>query len=100
MISHYLEHKQQQEDLSLWGFLCIHYANGDVHDSDYLQDMKLPFKTCSNQGHGEKPLNMRLAESLVPEDMVTEYLPPRLGYYKFMETAALRGSIWQPPKLS
>jgi hypothetical protein len=44
-IGHYFEHKEQNQDLTLWEFVYIHYAFGDVQSSDYEQDMKLPFKT-------------------------------------------------------
>ncbi|QEC67784.1 hypothetical protein FRZ67_10930 [Panacibacter ginsenosidivorans] len=45
-VEHYLVHKQQNPDLSIAGFLQIHYNDGLlVVDADFDQDMQLPFKT-------------------------------------------------------
>lgn len=98
LIGHYLEHKEKQKDLSLWGFFCIHYFNGDVHDADYDKDMKLPFKTCAALGHGENPVRLEARQIVVPVDPGIELLHLKLFYYKFPETAIPGGGIWQPPK--
>lgn len=47
-VNHFKEHKTQNKDLTIWQFLCIHYAHGNVKDADYEEDMKLPFKTHLN----------------------------------------------------
>ncbi|PWS28840.1 hypothetical protein DHW03_03125 [Pedobacter yonginense] len=98
LIGHYLVHKEKQRDLSLWAFLGIHYFSGEVHDSDYEQDMKLPFKTCAAQGHGEKPLRVEIGQSLIPRDLGRELRQPKLGFYLISEIASTTGAIWQPPK--
>ena len=48
LIEHFMEHKAQNKNITLFEFLCLHYAHGDVRDADYEKDMKLPFKTHSN----------------------------------------------------
>jgi len=98
LIGHYLEHKEKQKDLSLWGFFCIHYFNGDVHDADYDKDMKLPFKTCAALGHSGNPVRLEASQIVVPVDPGIELLHLKLFYYEFPETATPGGSIWQPPK--
>ncbi|MFC3560323.1 hypothetical protein [Pedobacter jamesrossensis] len=99
LIGHYLEHKNKQKDLSLWGFLCVHYFNGDVRDADYEKDMKLPFKTCTTQGHGETPVRLEVGRVIIPGDPGIELMHLKSFYYKFPETTIPRGGIWQPPKL-
>lgn len=44
LVSHYKEHKALYKDISFFGFLKMHYFNGDPHDST---DMELPFKTTA-----------------------------------------------------
>ena len=44
LITHYQEHKALNGDVSIFGFLRLHYFNGDPHDNT---DLELPFKTTS-----------------------------------------------------
>lgn len=98
LIGHYLEHKEKQKDLSLWGFFCIHYLNGDVHDADYDKDMKLPFKTCFAPGHVGNPVRLEAGQIVIPVDAGIELIHQKSVYYQFSEITISRGSIWQPPK--
>jgi hypothetical protein len=43
-IEHFIEHSQENPNLSFLGFIKLHYFNGDPKDADYETDMKLPFK--------------------------------------------------------
>ncbi|TBX67530.1 hypothetical protein EZL74_09675 [Flavobacterium silvisoli] len=100
MAEHYDEHKKEKPEISVWQFLCIHYAHGDVNDHDHDKDMKLPFKThdnCSSPNF----------ISLIPEHkftiekqalFVTAKNTP--NYYKEVLTTHSYNSIWQPPKIS
>lgn len=45
LIEHYISHKIANHDLSIYDFFKIHYIDEQIVDSDYKQDMKLPFKT-------------------------------------------------------
>jgi hypothetical protein len=44
LVEHYFEHKDAN-DLSLVEFIDVHYIQPSVVDSDYAEDMKLPFKS-------------------------------------------------------
>ena len=44
LINHYMEHLDENSNLSVYDFLKIHYADGVKYDEDYNVDMKLPFK--------------------------------------------------------
>ena len=48
LIAHYVEHKHENPQLTLLGFLRLHYSGKTVFDADHDQDMKLPFKTQEN----------------------------------------------------
>lgn len=96
LVSHYLEHKEQDEEMSLLAFLKIHYFD-NVVDSDFDRDMQLPFKHCSSPmffvftlitSKVQIELRSVLAEH---KDILTGYVNP------FLKTD-FRQNIWQPPK--
>lgn len=98
LLEHYTEHKQLDNKMSLWQFLCMHYANGNEKDADYDKDMKLPFKT-----HTET-VNLLLFFGDTPSFFVTphvyEYALPRQFVHRPDEffDAAYAAAIWQPPR--
>lgn len=96
LVAHYMEHKEQDEEMSLYSFLKIHYAD-DVIDADYDRDMQLPFKHCctpifivltvvTNKVQFE--LNNPLPES---KEILT-------GYKNQFISSTFHHNIWQPPK--
>lgn len=96
LVSHYLEHKEQDEEMSLLAFLKMHYFD-NVVDSDFDRDMQLPFKHCSSPmffvftlitSKVQIELRSVLAEH---KDILTGYVNP------FLKTD-FRQNIWQPPK--
>lgn len=44
LLNHYSVHKSQNPDMDFTGFMVLHYLSSDVHDDDYQEDQKLPFK--------------------------------------------------------
>jgi hypothetical protein len=99
LIQHYIIHEKENPKLSFIGFLEMHYFNGDPHDADYNQDMRLPFKshnTCTNfvslNISFQNDLDFLL--KLYPEEIKLNSLP-EVNY----SSQSLQ-SIWQPPKNS
>lgn len=100
LVNHYQEHQQEMPDITLWQFLCIHYAQGEVMDADHDKDMKLPYKTmdnCSTATYiplvSEEPFDF---EKRIPLAM-TKTIP---SYYNEIIINHSLNSIWQPPKIS
>lgn len=99
LIQHYLSHKEQKPEMSVWSFLDMHYAQEDVQDEDRAQDQKLPFKSheeCSSLTTSyytnrlpvliiEKPVFQLTSSRMIPQD-------------ESIASATL-SSIWQPPRL-
>lgn len=97
-VSHFIEHKEENKDLTLWQFLCIHYAHGDVRDADYEKDMKLPFKTHDNCS---TLINVSIPPAfLVINNRKLYALEKKNSFIISNETAnsSYLSSIWQPPK--
>ncbi|MFN8362366.1 MAG: hypothetical protein U0T85_01475 [Cloacibacterium normanense] len=44
LIEHYQEHKSENKNISIIGFIALYYLSGSQKDSDYEKDMKLPLK--------------------------------------------------------
>lgn len=98
LVEHFIEHKEENKDITLWQFLHIHYTAGDVEDSDYDKDMKLPFKSHDNCVSSfsnvylpsvkvsiEKPVRFLQKKNFTKKDefLLTSHLP----------------LIWQPPRI-
>ena len=45
LVQHYFEHKAENKNITLGGFIVLHYFSGNPVDDDYARDMQLPFKT-------------------------------------------------------
>ena len=100
LIEHFIEHREENQGITIWQFLYIHYAMGDIMDADYEKDMRLPFKshdTCVS-------VVSNFVVSL-PETFSVPQLKPILEEQnfstkdKFLHTSFL-SNIWQPPRTS
>lgn len=47
-IEHYLEHKVENPNISLFEYLNLHYLEGFVIDDDVARDMQLPFRSVDH----------------------------------------------------
>ena len=47
LIAHYKTHQQITEGLSFSRFIDVHYFSVQTYDSDFQQDMELPFKSSN-----------------------------------------------------
>jgi len=99
LIDHFYNHKEEDKSINLWTFLCMHYAHGDVNDSDRDEDMKLPFKSIDNSSFS--------AITLIPNnnfDLVTIKLKKedkvKNNFYRNCFISSSHSSIWQPPKIT
>ena len=97
LVEHFSEHKQQNETMSFWDFLCIHYAGKFSKDNDYEKDMKLPFKS-----HDTSQTFIFVANPPVTpyiSSLSINFKEKTFCHYdeQFLPTFYLSG-IWQPPK--
>jgi hypothetical protein len=101
LAEHFIEHQQAKPQISLWEFLCVHYAHGEVMDHDFDQDMKLPFKShsgcsCSVLSYIEPIPHFDLSRiNLFP----TGQTEKNFGYQSHF-IPKFSHSIWQPPKIA
>jgi hypothetical protein len=98
LVEHFTEHRQENSDITLWDFLCMHYAHGIVKDADYDKDMKLPFKThdgCTNS----------TISPFAPTNFSTEIVKTVISesrsfpsYKEAFTASSFLSTIWQPPR--
>ncbi len=98
-MEHYAEHKQENNALSLWDFLRMHYAGGD-QEQDKDHHHKLPFKSCSeNLNH----IVVVVAQiPVMPSPARPFYAAERQVWFHTTDfiRSAYTSAIWQPPKYS
>lgn len=100
LIEHYQEHKSENKNISIIGFIALHYLSGSQKDSDYEKDMKLPFKAHeissvsfaiqdlpksfelnlaqTKKFFEEKNQNFHYAESFINPHLLSFFQPPEL----------------------
>lgn len=95
LITHYLEHKSKQQDLTLAEFFSIHY-NSNTKDDDYTRDSQLPFKTAD---HLSSSVNVFLSQFDLKLPVLHFNNDVELPFYKASFISfQLLSNIWQPPK--
>ncbi|MCE2844022.1 MAG: hypothetical protein ACK4V7_03545 [Chitinophagaceae bacterium] len=98
LIEHYKTHKQYNNDLSFSTFIHIHYFTNQTYDSDYQQDMQLPFKSSN------RTISLLNFVSLfVPKQTIQPLVLNRISknYVLFNDKKHLSNpleNIFQPPK--
>ncbi len=99
LVEHFIEHREENKSLTLYQFLHLHYAMGDVKDADYEKDMKLPFKTHDNCVTAISNVYLPLSEKVSIQKPV-QYLEKKsiIAHDRFLPTSFL-SNIWQPPRI-
>lgn len=98
LISHFMEHKQEDKDLSFWQFLCIHYAHGNPKDADYDKDMKLPFKAHDNCVTSIICITTPPSLQFSVKHSYSVEIKQQFHTQNFQFSSYYLSSIWQPPK--
>lgn len=98
LVAHYLEHLQQDKNLSFADFLVLHYGEHSTHGEAAEHQNQLPFKSHHVPFAGfiffvPNQTEIRVTESL---DRVDEFSPR--AFYRSMAASARVSSIWQPPR--
>jgi len=99
LVEHYISHTITNKNTTLISFVKMHYVDKHVVDSDYRQDMKLPFKTHEANTFVVNPLT-------IPENFGFAVNLPKLFKEKTLifsyspnYSSNPLGSIFRPPIL-
>lgn len=99
LVDHYLEHKNENKELSLLSFLEMHYLNGNHIDADHDKDIQLPFKNFQDN---HPNVVLALPEQIVffqPQITLDDELVPNFNKSQIFISSFLT-NIWQPPKIA
>lgn len=96
LVHHYLDHQAEEPGTTV-GFRLMHYFSGNVHDEDFGQDERLPFRS-----HDEH-INFNVAQDLFHAPLTSiAFHYPSLPLDPVHPEAALslgeRTDVWQLPK--
>lgn len=94
LYSHYMDHKSEQESISLVDFIQIHYLDEDGDSSDNSDERKMPFK-----GHYSTvsiAFFNKIVDNFVFIDTPKTMVVPVEGNYLIV--SSYLNNIWQPPK--
>lgn len=98
LISHFIKHQQEDHKISIFEFIKMHYANGDPHDEDYHEDMKLPFKTNTTSISGFDLIVFNVTPLIHFEQPINYFSSQKIILNTSMFQFELYDSVWQPPK--
>jgi hypothetical protein len=98
LVEHFIEHREENSQLTLLQFLYMHYAMEDVKDADNAKDMKLPFKTHDN-------CIASFINVYPPSQSLLLIKPVRFVENQHLKTpeqalqSTFPSNIWQPPRI-
>ena len=99
LIEHYISHELRDSNTTLFSFFKMHYLDEHQIDSDYSQDMKLPFKTHDFSFSAfsltvpPKPLDFSLTAKRIFVEKKQNFAYSENFYPSVFQ------KIWQPPKI-
>lgn len=98
LVEHFVSHQEAKPDMSFQEFLVLHYLKDNENDSDYLEDMKLPFKSEVCSSISVTALIAPVFLDFKPKTIkINEDKPTFFGYYEHF-TIGCPSSIFHPPK--
>ena len=98
LFEHYKTHLQYNQHLTFSKFIDIHYFTTATYDSDYQQDMQLPFKS-SNRTVSLLNFDSYFTAKLFIEPIVFFTLQKKYPLYNDRDYASNKfDNIFQPPR--
>ena len=99
LIEHYISHKIANHDMSLFAFIKMHYIDEQIVDSDYNQDMKLPFKT-HDFSSSTITLNIPPEKAIINLQRHLVFVDDSNNFsYSEKFYPSVFQKIWEPPKI-
>ncbi len=99
LIEHYIQHKSQNNNITLFKFLKMHYDH-PIKDADYEQDQKLPFIVHSEHLVVVFTVTPRLNIEFKTHDFPLVSQEKIIAYDDLFLDVDHFNAIWQPPKFS
>ena len=98
-ISHYFEHKELNQNLSLIGFIEIHYSQNTSKNNDYDKDMKLPFKSHDCSSHQASESSYLTSIHYQIQEPIFSIQSSNISRENAYLPSSYLSDIWQPPRV-
>jgi hypothetical protein len=100
LVQHFIKHKADNPETTLFAFLEMHYAQPQTYDDDWQQDMQLPFKVHDVEFHSLPVIcvHEQTPDTRAPERLLPAHEPSMLSMVGY--SSRYPGKIFQPPRLS
>lgn len=102
LVEHYIEHKEENTEMSILDFLTLHYQGNHQenhpYDYDYQQDQKLPFIAQADVLSVFFVFSPFITFDIKDKILLNQSLDVTSYKNLFIENRFL-SSIWQPPRL-
>ena len=97
LIHHFIEHNEEEQDISLFHFLGEHYGSYPDDSDNHHDHEKLPFKSndCADL-HQNGTFNHQFNFTFCLPNIATEKVSG--SYHAMIYSSAIRDRIWQPPQ--
>lgn len=98
LFNHFNDHKNENSEITFINFLFQHYiqeSDGSLHDSDFAEDSKLPFKADENIHVHFPPyilVALKIGTLMIPENII-------FIEFNYIPVYSFSPQIWQPPRL-
>jgi hypothetical protein len=98
LVQHFIKHKAENPETTLFAFLEMHYAQPQTFDDDWQQDMQLPFKIHHVEFHNLPVIciSAPVHDTRAPERLLPTHEPIVLSDVAF--NSCYSGKIFQPPR--
>lgn len=98
LIEHFVEHKEENSNLTFLSFLKMHYDDDNIKYADYEKDRKLPFKSHQSSVNVGFVVFMDYEKLELNFNSVFKEPTTKNFYTKKPFKSSYLSSIWQPPK--
>ncbi|WP_348620418.1 hypothetical protein [Pedobacter lusitanus] len=96
LVCHFQQHHRLNSQIGIIEFLSMHYFGEDLNDNDDEDDMKLPFKKISNQGHISQAVSFS-KPILLKQQYFSVLAAPCKPEYSWLSNPAL-DNLFRPPR--
>lgn len=100
LIQHYLEHTNEDKDVTIFNFLVQHYTGGINHDhrENHNHHDQLPFKAID--GHFSSVVSIVAPPFVISHNTLVVTVVKLPAYSQQNYSNTYLNSIWQPPRFS
>ena len=98
LVQHFIEHREENKQVTLWQFLYVHYAMKDAKDADHEKDMKLPFKSHDNCIAAISNVYLPLSEKISIQQPLEYSEKKNFSREDDHLLTSFLSNIWQPPR--